>query len=142
MVEERSRDIRIELKIEDRECGETWHLTRQIVPKEGVDKVVRSNELLKEISTEVARMMRDTYDDTSHNGVSKDKEIENLKRLCENFNDQITRLEGEQREIKSEIKRYISDLRHNSERRSFACFDTGTAEMVADELETMVENHE
>ena len=39
-----------------------------------------------------------------------------------------------------DIRFYIDDLRHNSQRRSKAGFDTKTADQIADELEELIED--
>lgn len=41
--------------------------------------------------------------------------------------------------VTERVEEYIDDLRHNSERRSDASFDTDTADQIADELESMLE---
>ena len=37
------------------------------------------------------------------------------------------------------VQKFIDDLRHNSERRSYASFDTDTADQIADELEGLID---
>lgn len=37
------------------------------------------------------------------------------------------------------LEEYLDDLRHNSERRSYASFDTDTADQIADELEELLQ---
>jgi len=37
------------------------------------------------------------------------------------------------------VQKFIDDLRHNSERRSYATFDADTADQIADELEELID---
>ena len=39
---------------------------------------------------------------------------------------------------KTAIEKFIDDLRYNSERRSYADFDTETADQIADELQEII----
>jgi len=41
-------------------------------------------------------------------------------------------------DVSERLEKYIDDLRNNSERRSFASFDTDTADQIADELEEVL----
>ena len=40
------------------------------------------------------------------------------------------------------VERFIDNLRHNSERRSYADFDTETADQIADELEELIRSQD
>lgn len=44
--------------------------------------------------------------------------------------------------LHAELEKYIDNLRHNSERRSYPGFDTRTANTIADELEELIDDAE